>query len=406
MRTRVHAAHVLPITSAPIADGWVDVEDGRVTGVGRRGDDAVPRGTRVAELGAVALLPGLVNAHTHLELSHLRGRVPPSKSFVGWVSTLLSVRREAGDPEPAVMTAAIDEARNSGTVAIADIGNTCVSLGPLQQSGLDAWHFHELLGFRGGTGPARAADAWRDADARAGGSRVRCGVAPHAPYSTAPDLIASIAAGLDAGPTRRSSLHLGESREEVELLADGTGPWREMLESMGMWDPDWQVPCSSPVTYVDGLGALHPRMLIVHGTRFVPDDLARLANRGATLVMCARSNAWVGVGAPPVEQAWAAGVRVALGTDSLASVGDLDMFKELEALRALAPTVPPAWLLRAATQGGADALGFRHLGAIEAGRSSRLLVVDVPDRVDDVEAWLVSGGVRTSDRSWLEVTRS
>ncbi len=406
MRTRVHAAHVLPITSAPIADGWVDVEDGRVVGLGRRGDADGWAGSRVEELGAVALLPGLVNAHTHLELAHLRGRVPPSTSFLSWVTTLLDARREAGDPDADDMTAAIVDARATGTVAIADIGNSCVSLGPLQQSGLDAWHFHELLGFRGGTGPSRAADAWRHADARSEAGGVRCGVAPHAPYSTAPDLIASIAAGLDAVPSRRSSVHLGESPEEVQLLAEGVGPWREMLEALEMWDAGWQVPRCSPVPYLEGLGGLHARMLLVHGTQFTSDDLARLAARGATLVLCARSNAWVGVGAPPVQEAWAAGIRVALGTDSLASVADMDMFSELEALRALAPAVPAAWLLRAATQGGADALGFAHLGAIEPGRSARLLVVDVPEHVDDVEAWLVSGGVRPSDRSWLDARLS
>jgi cytosine/adenosine deaminase-related metal-dependent hydrolase len=323
-----------------------------------------------------------------------------------WVTTMLGLRREAGDPDPAAISAAIHDAHATGTVAFADIGNTCTALDPLRQAGLDAWHFHELVGFRGGTGPARATAAWRDADVRSGIGGVRCGVAPHAPYSTAPDLIASIAAGLDAAPNRRASVHLGETPEEVQLLAEGVGPWHEMLDAMGVWDPDWRVPHSSPTVYLDGLAALHPRMLIVHGTQFTPDDLARVAARGATLVLCPRSNAWVGVGAPPVEQAWVTGVRVAVGTDSLASVADLDMFKELEALHALAPAVPPAWLLRAATRGGAEALGFSHLGAIEAGRSARLLVVDVPDRVNDVEAWLVSGGVRTADRSWLDARLS
>lgn len=402
MRTRVHAAHVVPITSAPIADGWVDVEDGCVTGVGQRGEGEVTAGVRVEHLGSVALVPGFVNAHTHLELSHLRGRVPQSAHFVDWVTAMLGVRDEAGDPDDAAMTAAIDDARATGTIALADIGNTCASLDPLRRSGLDAWHFHELLGFRGGSGPARAAEAWRRADERHAFDGVRCGVAPHAPYSTAPDLLAAIASGLDDVSSRRSSLHVGESLEELALLAEGVGPLRALLDTVGTWDPEWQVPGSSPVAYLDGLGALHRQMLVVHGTQCTSEDLGCLAARGVTLVLCARSNAWVGAGAPPVEQVWASGVRVALGTDSLASVADLDLFKELAALRALAPTVPAGWLLRAATLGGADALGFDHLGAIEAGRSARLLVVDVPDGVRDVEAWLVGGGVRPSDLTWLD----
>src|SRR5690606_18623139 len=157
---------------------------------------------------------------------------------------------------------------------------------------------------------------------------------------------------------RRSSLHVAESPEELQLLADGTGPWRAILERLGVWDAAWTPPGTSTVGYLAGLGVLHPRLLIVHGTQCSRDDLDMLARAGCTLVLCARSHAWVGVGTPPVAEALDAGVRVAVGTDSLASVSDLDMFQELAALRRLAPAVPSLTLLQSATLRGAEALGF------------------------------------------------
>lgn len=405
MRVRVHAAHVLPVTSAPVAGGWVDVQAGRVASVGASGTSASPVDAEV-DLGRVVLLPALVNAHTHLELSHLRGQVPPAARFVDWVTTMLAARQASAPPASDVIAAAISEAVRSGTGAIGDIGNTPAAVVPLREAGLDAWHFHEVLGFRGGRGSQKARDAWdaaeTDAAATGGEGRLRFGVAPHAPYSTAPDLISGIVAGLDADDRRRSSLHLAESPEELQLLSDGTGPWRTLLEAFGAWDSAWPVPACTPVAYLQQIGGLHARLLIVHGTQLTPPELQALSAAGATLVLCPRSNEWVGVGAPPVDEAFASGVRIAVGTDSLASVADLNLFAELTALRRLAPAVPASRLLQAATQGGADALGFGHLGAIEPGRSARLLAVSVPAGVTDVEEWLVSGAVTPDAVRWLD----
>lgn len=405
MRVRVHAAHLLPVTSAPLAGGWVDLQSGSVVAVGAPGTPPSPVDAEV-DLGSVVLLPALVNAHTHLELSHLRGRVPPAGRFVEWVTTMIAARQASAPPSSDVIAAAIAEAVSSGTGAIADIGNTAAAVGPLDDAGIDAWHFDEVLGFRGGRGLQKAQEGWdaaeRAATAAGRRGRLRFGVAPHAPFSTAPDLIAGVVAGLDLDERRRSSLHLAESPEELQLLADGTGPWRVLLEQFNTWDPSWPVPACGPVAYLEQIGALHARLLVVHGTQLTPPELQALGAAGATLVLCPRSNAWVGVGAPPVAEAFASGVRIAVGTDSLASVADLNLFAELTALRRLAPAVPASRLLRAATLGGAEALGFGQLGAIEPGRAARLLAVTVPPGVPDVEEWLVSGAVTSDAVRWLD----
>jgi cytosine/adenosine deaminase-related metal-dependent hydrolase len=143
-------------------------------------------------------------------------------------------------------------------------------------------------------------------------------------------------------------------------------------------------------------------MLAVHGVQFGVDDLSRLAATGATLVTCPRSNAYVGVGAPPVERFYRAGVRVALGTDSLASVDDMSLFSELAALRALAPTVSAASLLASASVEGARALGFEaDFGTIEPGRRASLIAIDLPPSVTDVEEYLV-GGIAPGAVHWVE----
>ena len=137
------------------------------------------------------------------------------------------------------------------------------------------------------------------------------------------------------------------------------------------------------------------------GVQFTDDDLSRLAAAGATVVTCPRSNRWTGAGTPPIDRFYASGVRVAIGTDSLASVEDLNLFSELAEVRRLAPDVPARALLASATQHGAEALGFgSELGTLDPGKHARLLAVDLPAHVTDVEECLLAG-TQPSDMRWL-----
>jgi 5-methylthioadenosine/S-adenosylhomocysteine deaminase len=140
----------------------------------------------------------------------------------------------------------------------------------------------------------------------------------------------------------------------------------------------------------------------VHGVHLTRAELDRLALSGATLVTCPRSNAWTGAGTPPIAEFFASGVRVAVGTDSLASVPDLNLFAELAALRRLGPGVPAAAILRSATVSGAEALAAGdRFGSIRPGRQAALIAVDLPGPVDDVEEYLLSG-IEPAQVTWLE----
>jgi cytosine/adenosine deaminase-related metal-dependent hydrolase len=403
---RYHAAWVLPISGPPIRDGWFAVERGRVVAMGASGRRVLSDGAREVDLGDVAVLPGLVNAHTHLELSYLRDEVPPASEFVTWIRGVIAARLQHPDPSGHEILDAIDraikEAVACGTVIVGDVSNTLVTFGPLTRSPLSAVVFYELIRFNTADPEGVVAEACRELDALVPTDRVRTGLAAHAPYSVAPLVLRAIRAAVDRDPFAPYSIHLSEGAEEIEFIRTGGGPWRQLLEELGSWNPAWVPPGGSPVQFLDECGFLGARALAVHGVQMTTADLDRLVARDTTLVTCPRSNGHTGAGAPPLEDFYNYGVQVAVGTDSLASAPDLNVFAELATMRALAPTVSPGALLDSATRQGAHALGFdADYGTIEPGKSARLLAVALPPDTIDVEEYLVSGIEREQIR-WIE----
>lgn len=406
---RYQASWILPISGPPIKDGWVAVEDGRIAAYGES-DSITGRGAiddaRVVHLGDVAVLPGLVNAHTHLELSYLRDEVPPASEFVTWIRGVMSARRRRPDPRaPGILDAverAVAECLASGTAVVGDISNTLVTFDALSRSALAAVVFYELIRFNDSDPEGFVGAAYREIQALEPTARVRASLAAHAPCSVAPLVLKAISRIAGRDPSVPLSIHLSESMEEVEFIRSGEGPWRRFLEDVGAWDPSWAAPGVSPVRFLDDAGFLDSRVLAVHGVQMTGADLQRLAARGTTIVTCPRSNGHTGAGAPPVADFYEASVKVAVGTDSLASAPDLNVFAELATMRALAPDVPAGALLESATLQGARALGFdADYGTIGPGKRARLIAVDVPAGAGDVEEYLVSG-IQPERIRWVE----
>jgi cytosine/adenosine deaminase-related metal-dependent hydrolase len=318
---------------------------------------------------------------------------------------VISARGSRPDPSgPEILDAveaAIAEATACGTAIVGDISNTLVTFAPLTRSPLAAVMFYELIRFNAPDPDAFVAHAQQQIDALVPTSRVRASLAAHAPYSVAPLVLRAIRQAIDRRPFLPCSVHLSESAEEVEFIRSGSGPWRTLLEEIGSWDPRWVPPGGSPVDFLDDSGFLDSRVLAVHGVQMTESDLRKLAARGTTLVTCPRSNGHTGAGAPPIADFYASGVHVAIGTDSLASAPDLNVFAELATMRALAPDVPAASLLESATIEGARVLGFdADYGTIEPGKAARLLAVALPSSNIDVEEYLV-GGIQPEQITWI-----
>lgn len=399
-----HADRIVPIAGPPIHHGWVAIDNGRIARCGAGQPPAGPTGAPPFEDEPFAILPALVNAHTHIEFSFAQGHVPPRDSFDEWVRGVVAFRRRHPDPSAPVILAsardAIGYARASGTGLVGDISNTLLTVGLLTEACMPARVFYELLGLN-------APDAEvvvRRARERVNGltnSSVRVSLAPHAPYSVPPAMFEAIARDLHEHPEDVSSVHLAESPEEIEFLRHGGGPIRAALEEFGAWNPAWTAPACSPVDYLNRMGLLTNRVLIVHAVQLTDTELLQVKAAGATIVACPRSNSWTGAGAPPMQRFYAAGIRIAVGTDSLASVDDLNVFSELSVIRGLAPDVPASSILESATRHGADALGFgRELGTIEPGKRADLIAVRIPGDVADVEEYLLTG-IQPADIRWM-----
>lgn len=368
--------HVLPVAGPPLDGGWIRVERGRIIAVGR---GSPPPGG--CDLGDCLVLPGLVNAHTHLEFSALGRPFDAAGGLPGWIRSVVAWRRERDvGPDPlessrAAIAAGLAESAAAGVTAIGDIATTVTAHVP-PGHGPRLRVFREGLGLLPATIAAAARSAERDLDAleRVGAA---AGVSPHAPYSVA----APLGRALLATAGRRGlpvAMHLAESDAEQELLARGTGPFREVLESLGAWDASRPPRLLPTAEWISRL-ARAARGVVVHATHIGrdPDALARLARHGDRLcvAVCPRTTRALSGVLPPLPLLRGAGIRVCLGTDGRGSNPDLSILAECRAL-VDAGLASPAEALAMATLHGAWALGFDHrCGSLTPGRAADLLVL-------------------------------
>ena len=369
----VRAGWVHPVTAPPIQDGAVLV-DGRgvIAAVGPEASVPAPAGAERFEFPTGALVPGLVNCHTHLELTHLAGR-NAEREFPRWIRRIREL--QGGSDRETVLRAAEQGVRDcwaAGVTAVADTGTSGAALEALARLGGRGIVYQEVFG----PDPARAAEHLAGLKRSLAqlrhfaSSHLRIGVSPHAPYTVSAPLYRAIAdfARLEGLPL---AVHLAESREEVALVCDGAGPFAEALRFRAI---EVAARGCSPVQYLWQLGVLQPATLCIHCVQVDEADVATLAHAGVALAHCPRSNRAHGHGAAPLAAFRRAGIRVGLGTDSVVSVGDLDLWAEARAAGLAGEDA-----LRMLTLEGARALGLeRAIGSLDVGKQADLAVFASP----------------------------
>jgi len=382
------AAHVLPVSSAPIENGAVAIDGATIAAVGTQTEIAAQfPAAELHDHGNAAIIPGLVNCHSHLEVTAMRGSLDDVEhDFSAWLLKLNGLRAELSDDDirAAAVNGALEGAR-AGVTCFGDIGRMGhAGLHALKTAGLRGIVYQETEF----SPDNRSADydflklAAKFEDLKADEtSLVRVGLSPHSPYTVGSRLFELIAqyAIINRVPL---TIHAAESLDEHELMTQGTGFFSSVYEKYGV---EWDSPHSTPIEYLERLGVLSTRPLLAHCVAVSDSDIKRIAGNGAKIAHCPKSNAKFGHGYAPLEAFLDAGITVGLGSDSVASNNVCDLLEESR-FAALAARnrqgsqrfVTAKEMLRTATLGGAAALGLDHLiGSLEPGKQADIAVVSL-----------------------------
>lgn len=375
------AKTILPICAPPIRDAALLIDGGKVQDIGPRREVQAPQGTPVTDLGDAIVLPGLINAHCHLDYTLLRNALLGSQSFADWILRINALKRslDLADYARAIETG-IAQSLHSGTTTIANIETFPELLNSLPLSPLRIIWCLEMMDIRNRNPTDDFATGCLHALEPSGTSRRNArhlfGLSPHAPYTASPALY-QIAAEVAMTFDLLFTTHVSESAEEMEMFAEGSGSLHALISSLS---DSFISPGQSPLAYLLAQDALPDKALLVHMNGLSTGDLSLLrevgARRGFSVAHCPQSHAFFDHPPFPFEAIDAAGINVCLGTDSLGSSPSLNMFDEMRIFSSQHPAVPPWRVLRLATMGGAKALGLAGIiGCLAPGCAADLVAI-------------------------------
>lgn len=372
------ADYLLPVSSEPIKHGQMLVRDGEILAVGRNIAELYPT-EQLTEFSGCAILPGFVNCHTHIELTGLRDRLD-GLPFFDWLRALGAEGR--AHPRQFFEDGARSACREllaGGTTTIGDISSHGVSGNAVQEFGIRAVTFAEIIAFRSDEQTLSAVrqvfDSLPEND-----FLITNSVAIHTLFTVSPKAL-DLAVALARERELPLAVHSAESLAESDFMR-GKGPIAAYHREIGI---DWKVPKVSPIRYLADSGVLTATTLAAHGINVTPEDLDLLASTGAAVAHCPTSNAKLGHGIAPLRDMIEQKIVVGLGTDSAISSGRLDMFQEMRAAILFArarerdPAAPSAAeALQMATLGGANALGLGNsIGSLVPGKRADFIAVDL-----------------------------
>lgn len=394
------APWVAPVSAPPIADGGVVTERGYILAVGRFKDLGIYN-AEVIDHDCI-ITPSLVNAHAHLELSHLADIATPFPSFgliddfPAWVEMLLKNKeKREGDKEEIAYHAreALVRLHEKGVGLVADLGNDPQSSRIVSPDGCRVLFYYELLGL------SRQAEKNALEQLYEVPEDMQC--TAHALYSCNAELIRRI-----KNRTRFNNsifpIHVAESKDEIQFLQDGSGRMQTFLEKRGAWDGLFTPPKMGAIEYLDHLRVLDEKTLCVHAVHVTEPEIELLAEREAKVCLCPRSNRNLGIGKAPVADFLKHNIVPALGTDSLASNQTLDIWREMQIMMEDHPELDPETVFSMATQGGAAALGLSdQYGELSRGKRSSMLGIHYKAKsAKEIFEYLATAGEMVAVR-WL-----
>lgn len=362
------ARWLTPDCEQTYSPGCLHVCDGRIVRVWEGRDaDAI-------DLGEVVVAPGLVNAHTHLEFSGLATPLAAGAAFPDWIRSVIASRQTRSDDVCDAIRNGWHECRHAGTAAIGEIATDDASYGVLHAKGAAGVVFQEILGLqesqvaagldtarrfvrRAPDGPTHQMRADCPLPVKTADTPLVRGISPHAPYSLHPQLFRGLV-DLAAETGVPVAMHLAETREELQLLADHSGGLVDLLDDLGLWRLELFTEFRRPLDYLRELSRCR-RTLVVHGNYLDREELDFLATQPQmSVVYCPRTHAAFGHAPHPWRAMQDRGIRVVFGTDSRASNPDLSLLSELEFLHRMHPEISAKELLRMATLDAAASLGL------------------------------------------------
>ncbi len=397
------AKYLVSANAPPIEAGALLVQGGRIARVATLKE--IKRnnpGVKIVDFHAALLVPLLVNAHTHLELTdfglwaELAGEVAPPENFVDWILCLIRIKRKLSEKQYQLsLSHGIAQSLASGTGAVGDILAHHSARNLYLSSPLLGSLFLETLG-QDPTVVHQLRNELKEALKDDVVGSVKLGVSPHSPYTISTNYLKSVYRYCQQQKIRCTT-HVAESAEEVEFVEWSKGDLASRLYPQIGWENYLPHPSGlRPVEYLRQQGGLFPENLLVHGVQLNDAEIQLLAERQMRLVLCPRSNAKLNLGKAPAGKLQRAGVKLALGTDSLASCDSLSIWDEMTfAQHWFGTELDAPTLFNMATQGGAEALGIENeMGSLEAGKlaSFQILQPKTTVAIDSIFDYFVSSG--------------
>jgi cytosine/adenosine deaminase-related metal-dependent hydrolase len=405
------AKYLLPAPDEAIENGALAIDESKIVAAGKYADIHRKHSCKVIDLGESVILPGLINTHTHLELTSLRGAIKPTKNFTAWVTKVVRTRLSWSEEElDDSVQNGITMSLESGTTTLADISATGHSFQNLRDSPLRKTVFHEVIDFNPSTVEATAQATREKITGYPHNSLLTVGISPHAPYTISEELYRKCST-LSHELNIPICTHIAETKDEIEFLTRGSGSFVGLLRAQNMLDERWQPPGLLPIEYVNNIGALtflkkgkpktfkifqvisslldyfksflptsfqRSRWMLIHCNYLSDKEISIIKASGSSVIFCPRSHQFFGHENHPFRELLSRGINVALGTDSLASNSSLSILDEMRFLYEHHPSLKPYQILSMATINGARALGFEdNVGRLEKGFEADITVIEL-----------------------------